>query len=71
MRLILLAALAALTACGGGNAPTEPVEIAAYFCEYRGGIATSSLEVRCLNADCSERVSVLRGTCGDGTPFEV
>ena len=71
MRLILMAILAALAACGGGDPPTDPVEIALYFCETRGGIAQSSLEVRCLNADCSERVTVLRGTCNDGTPFEV
>ena len=71
MKNWFLLAVVALAACGGGDPPDNDVEIAIVECSTHGGVATSERQIVCLNDGCTERRTVLVGTCADGTPFRV
>lgn len=69
-KLMLSFVLFALAACGGGDGqPNDPLEEAIRFCEVRGGIERSSSSSQCLNADCTQRRTVVTGTCRNTEAF--
>lgn len=59
-----------MAACGGDDPlPEDPVEAAVAFCADRGGIAHCKAEATCLNNDCTQRKTVVTGSCKNGEAF--